>query len=207
MAGFTLSGKRVRARKTTGTARTTRIAKKALKIANKNIDMRNNLLSRDGFTLPVDAVITVDYLEPDGNRERLTYSQIEGKVWIRQDIASIQHDSWRCDLVLDRQPNGVVLDLVKVYGNATPKITALLTFNERDRYKIVRSWQGSFNESTGTGARSFSFTQKTGLIAESSAQTFTQALITKNAYYFVFWTESAAAPPIISFDINTTVVN
>lgn len=207
MTGFTLSGRRVRARKTNGTAKTQRIAKKALKIANKNIDMRNNLLSRDGFTLPVGAVITVDYLEPDGNRERLTYSQIEGKVWIRQAQASIEHDSWRCDLVLDRQPNGVVLDLVKVYGDATPKITALLTFNERDRYKIVRSWQGSFSDDSGTGARSFHFIQKTGLVAESSANTFTQALITKNAYYFVFWTESAVATPIISYDINTTVVN
>ena len=207
MAGFTSTGRRLKGRKTTRTSNTTRIAKRALKIANQNVDMRNGATSADGLSLPAASVVVVDYLEPAGTRERCTYSQIEGKIWIRQDLDSPNHDSWRCDLVLDRQPNGAILSVLKVYGDLTPRITALLNFDERDRYKIVRSWQGSFSDDSGTGARSISFKQKTGLVCESSGHTFTQALITKNAYYFVFWTESVINTPEISYDIHTTVVN
>ena len=207
MTGFDSRGRRVRARRTVGTVKAIRTARKALKIANKNIDMVNASVEADNLDLPLTAAPAVEYLQPAGTRERCTYDSLTGRIWIRRAQASTDIDSWRCDIVLDRQPNGVVLDVLKVYDDATPQITALLNFNERDRYKIVKSYTGSFAINGNSVSRSISFKLKTGLICESITNSFAQNEIQKNAYYLVYWTESTVNVPSISYNIDTLVTN
>lgn len=203
MAGFTSSGRRLRGRRTTGTKKASNTAKRALKLALHNRDTKGALDTVLATLFTASKVLNIKYIQPSNLGDKCTFQKIEGRIWITQHPSSTVSDSWRCDLILDRQPNGVVLSPLLAYTSATPNITALIAFGQTERYKIARSWSGSFNDGTGgLTARNITFSYRTGLISEGNGS-LTQANVTKNAYYFVFWTESATNLPTMTYHINT----
>ena len=193
-------GRKLMFKKKTKTAMTT--AKKALRIAKANRTFEVLKYNDVNVSMTASAVPTVVFLQPptcDG--EKQTIQNIEARMFIRQNLASVLVDNYRVDLVLDRYPSGVALDLSKLYEDATPRITALLSYDMRDRYKIVKSYSCAFSENSNT-SRMINFKVRSGLVCEADGQTPSQANIQKNAYYLVFWTESTANTPIITYDIQ-----
>lgn len=182
--------------------------KSAMSVANRALKMasRNEVLSHKTFTLAstnmtASKVPTVKYLQPsNGLGESAVIKRILGNIYIKSNTASNAVDDWRVDIVLDRTPARLTLSLADVYGSATPKITIPINFNTRDRYKIVRSWTGSFNDQSGTTSRHIRLNFNSGLKAVSNTAVFSQANIEKNAYYLVFWTSATSNTPIIEHD-------
>lgn len=182
------------------TAMTT--ARKALRIAKANRTFEVLKYSDVNVAMTASAVPTVVFLQPptcDG--EKQTIQNIEARMYIRQNLTSTVVDNYRVDIVLDRYPSGVTLDLSKLYEDATPRITALPSYDMRDRYKIVKSYSGAFNAQSPT-SRMINFKVRSGLVCEADGQTPSQDSIQKNAYYLVYWTEATANTPIITYDIQ-----
>jgi len=148
------------------------------------------------------AVPAITYLQPPvADGERQTIQHIRGRIWVRQNLTSALVDNYRIDLVLDRFPAGVVIDPASIYEDSTPRITALKSFDLRNRYKIVKSWMGAF-EASSPVTRMITFFARSGLVVENDGNTPSQANVAKNAYYLIFWTEATTNVPIITHDIE-----
>jgi len=176
-------------------------AKQALRIAkgNRTYEVKKFF---NQIEMTVDADPTIVYLEPSvTSGEKQTIQYIEGRIYVKQNLTSALIDDYRIDVVLDRFPSGVVIDPLSLYESATPRITALLSYDMRDRYKIVKSYSGAFEEQTST-ARYHRFKVRSGLICEADGSTPNQASVMKNAYYLIFWTTASANTPIITFDLQ-----
>ncbi len=119
------------------------------------------------------------------------------------NLSSTIQDNYRIDVILDRRPNGVAFSAANAYGNATPGTNALLSITERDRYKIIKSWRGTFNTVDGiTDNRKISFNRKFKFKSELSASGViaTAANIKTNAIYVVAWTNSASNQPFMNIN-------
>lgn len=206
MAGFSSTGRRLRGRPTNGAKKTAKVAKRALKLALHNRETRIVIDALTSVAFTASRVLNITYLQPNATGEKCTFQKIEGKIWVRKNTSSVVTDSWRCDLILDRQPNGVELSPLLAYTSASPRITALIDLGQTERFKIARSWMGAFDEADGNTSRMINFSYRTGLVTECTTS-FVQANIVKNAYYFVFWTESATNTPIMTFSIQSFVTN
>lgn len=182
-------------------------AKKALRLAKNNQIVEST--SYNDILVAMSRAPTVRYIQPpscDGFKQTCQY--IEGRLYVQADSVSSENSNWRVDLVLDRQPAGVVLDTADLYGTAQPpRITALIPLSDKERYKIVKSWSGGFNDAAGPTSRMVRrFHLRSGLKLEASAVTPSQAEIQKNAYYLVFWTDASANTPIITYDLQMVSV-
>lgn len=184
------------------------IAQKALRIAKGN-----RTFAAEDFTLATTAmtaslVPTVRYIQPPGDAgpgQKQTIQDLEFSILLKVDVASAVVNSWRCDLVLDRTPSKVTLSLADMYGIATPKITALLNYDAIERYKIVKSYSGSFYVDSSV-SRHIHFKVRSGLVCEAEGPVFDNNLVLKNAYYFVFWTDATANTPTISYSSRLTSI-
>lgn len=183
----------------------TKIAQKALKIAKAtrtysfvdytiNDTMTGSLTPEKQFLSP-----------PNTDGERQTIQDIECFVKITHDIGSAGIVDWRMDLVLDRQPSKVTLDFADCYESATPETTALLSFNNRERYKICKSYTGYLDNDVAT-ERIIHFKYRSGLVCEADGTVYSQANILKNAYYLVYWSNSTANHPSIVGTVRVTTL-
>lgn len=156
-------------------------------------------------TDPFNSTPVVDLIEAtgDGLRTRITSVQVQGT--IKSNLTSALSDDYRIDLVLDRQPKGVKVTPLEVYGNATPAIGALKNLTYKERFKILKSKTGVFNKACMTVGIPLNWYVKTNLISESAtANSFTQANVQTNAIYLIYWTTAAANQPIPNL---TSVLN
>lgn len=179
-------------------------AKRALKMAkgNRTVEALNyNIVGQVLSSTP-----SIRFIQPpstEGGKQ--TIQHIEGKIWVRQDITSAIIDNYRIDLVLDRQPNGAILNLDNIYNSTTPRITVLKDFELKDRYKILKTWIGAF--SLGETTRMIKIFERSGLKSESDSNSFfDQIRISKNAYYLVAWTEATANQPLLTYDLRIVSV-
>ncbi len=193
-------GKRLAFRKGPKTALTT--AKRALRMAKGNRTFEVLKYNLVNTAMTASAVPVVRYIQPpvtDG--ERQTLQHIEGKIWVRQNLTSALIDNYRIDIVLDRFPSGVEITPLSLYEDATPRITALKSFDLRNRYKIVKSFMGAF-EASSPVTRMHNFFIRSGLVCESDGNNPNQANVNKNAYYIIFWTEATTNTPILTYDLQ-----
>lgn len=138
-----------------------------------------------------------------GNKIMMKSLQLQGLVL--QNLASALNDEWRVDLVLDRNPQGALPTVVEMYDLATPQIYAYRSFENRRRFKVLRSWRGVFEGSTKTSEVLDAYI-KLNLIAEADDGAFTTiAPIFKNALVLVRWTTATANQP--TFEGITRIVH
>lgn len=166
-----------------------KLAKKALKVA-KRAEVESGFETAP-FNLHLSQNPTFTYIQPpEAEGVKQTSKYIEGRFTIRPD----QHASltyavgWRVDLILDRQPAMMPLDVNHMYGNIpNPEVSVLMPFYNKDRYKVVKSWSGILSGHAGTQGTSRYFKVRTGLKLEAVDPLFDFQHATKNAYYLVYW--------------------
>lgn len=135
----------------------------------------------------------------DGLKTRITSASVKGT--IKRNVDSNLIDDWRVDLVLDRMPEGTEVTPLVLYGSATPPIGAFKNILYKERFKILRSEMGTFDESgNGKAGHIINWYVRLNLIAKSNtANSFTQAAIQNNAIYLIYWTTATANQPIPVF--------
>ena len=69
---------------------------------------------------------------------------------VKQNLASALIDDYRIDIVLDRFPGLAANTPLLVYGDATPANFALKNFQNRKRFKILRSIRGHLSSNEGS---------------------------------------------------------
>jgi len=104
--------------------------------------------------------------------------------------------NWRFDLVLDRTPAKVAISIADLYDTSTPDITALMSFDNRERFKICRSYSGYFDNDISV-EKIIHFKYRSGLVMESDGTVYAQNKILKNAYYLIYWTDVASNQPTL----------
>ncbi len=125
---------------------------------------------------------------------------------IQPTPASTGQDRWRIDIVLDKRPDGVILDLADIYGSTTPKINVLVNTEERGRYRVIKTWRGTFNVITDkavSGARNITLFKRFNMkiIIDVADSAVAQGSIQTNAVYLVAWTEATANQPVLDLSI------
>ncbi len=170
-----------------------RLAKSNRKAIRREVEyVQNDLV----FALAaMNATLLVTHIPvagPTGNKGEIKSIQLQGLVL--QILASALNDEWRVDLVLDRQPNGVLPTATEIYGSATPQIYAYRDFDKRFRFKILRSFRGVFNESVMTSSVIDTYV-KLNLITEQDSTSFAIGNMTKNTLVLVHWTTATANQP------------
>ena len=187
--------------KKTGNALKT--AKKALKIAKAGRQMESLSYSEDSLAMTASNAPALLYIQPpttEGSKQTISY--IEGRIFVRRNLTSAVIDTWRVDLVLDRQPAGVVLNYADLYNSdATPRPTALMDYDAQSRYKFVKSWSGAFGPQDNQ-FKMINFKVRSGLKVEADSRIPYQDSVNKNAYYLVWFTNAATNMPLITYDIQ-----
>jgi len=185
---------------------------RALPIAQKALKMAKNNRTFASVDFPISDSLgpsnTPDilFLSPantDGDRQ--TINEIELKCFIEHNASNTGIVNWRLDLVLDRSPAKTILSLADLYETANPEPSALLTFNDRERYKLCKSYYGYFQNSIMT-CRHIHFKYKSGLVSEADGGTYSQSKIQKNAYYLVYWTDVASNVPVITGTVRVVSI-
>ncbi len=172
------------------------MAKRNKKLLASSVEVQagTNVTSTDAF----NATPIVDHIPATGSGLKTRMTSIQVKGTIKRNVSSALIDDWRVDLVLDRHPEGTEVTPLLVYGDATPVIGAFKNIIFKRRFKILRTMFGSFDEGgEGSGASIINWYVKLNLMAESStANSFIQANIQKNAVYLIYWTTATANQPI-----------
>ncbi len=122
-------------------------------------------------------------------------------------MTSAINDEWRVDLILDRLPGGVLATALELYAETTtPEIYAYKNFNNKTRFKILRSWRGIFNEATKTAEYLDAYI-KLNLFTETDTEDSfgTIGTMIKNTLLLVRWTTATANQP--TFEGITRVVS
>lgn len=180
------------------------IAQKALKMAKGNRSFQFADFNLTATAMSTSLTPVVRYLEPPANLgggDRQTLQDIEMKMFIDQDVTNTTIVQYRVDLVLDRTPAKTVINLTNLYGDTTPSTTALISFDNRERYKLVKSYTGHLSNDV-VESRYISFKVRSGLVLETEGTTFDQDNIQKNAYYLIMWTDATANTPKVTYDIR-----
>ncbi len=151
-----------------------------------------------------NATPIVDFIAPAGSGFKTKLSSVQVKGTIKRDVASALIDDWRVDLVLDREPKGIEVTPLLVYGTATPTIAEYKNFNLKQRFKLLRSVSGLFGEGgTGVSGMIINWYVNLNLIAETGTEnSFAQNAMTKNAIYLIYWTSAAANQPIPALKVR-----
>ncbi len=126
---------------------------------------------------------------------------------IRDNVTSVLMDDWRVDIVLDMLPDGSNLTPLKYLGHATPTITHRKIIGGQSRFKILRSFAGCVNKTSGNGF--FHFNGKVPvnrMMVSNTGGDFAIAKITKNALFLVYWTTASANQPTIGYHSYLTNV-
>lgn len=184
---------------------TAQIAQQALRMAKSNRSYSSiayTLLD----TMTGSKIPEITYIQPPDNAgggEKQTIQDLEFNLIVKIGAGNVD-SNWRVDLVLDRMPTKAVLNLSDVYDDNTPECTALMSFDNRERYKICKSYQGFLSVAENNIHQILKFTVTSGLVAEADGTVFSQANILKNAYYLVYWADAITGFPTIQGDYRIT---
>ncbi len=153
-----------------------------------------SVTSTDAFS----STPVVDYIPASGEDLKTRMTSVMVKGTIKRNASSALIDDWRVDFVLDREPNGTEITPLLYLGTATPVIGELRNLTYKERFKILRSEFGSFDEGgNGVGSHAINWYVRLNLMAETkTVNSWTQTNIIKNAVYLVYWTTASANQPI-----------
>ncbi len=150
-----------------------------------------------------NATPIIKYVLPVGEGLKTLMTSVQCRGIIKRNVASDSIDDYRLDLVLDREPAGTEVTPLLVYGTANPELGDFKNINLLRRFKILRTMIGAFGESgNGVSHRVINWFVKLNLIAECKSAGFSQANISKNAIYLIYWTTSGANQPTIKCQIR-----
>lgn len=175
------------------------IAQQALKMAKANRSFASTLYTLLD-TMTGSKIPEVTYIQPPDNAgggEKQTIQEIEFNLIVKMGAGD---SNWRVDIVLDRMPSKATLSLADVYDDNTPECTALMSFDNRERYKICKSYQGFLSLTENNTHQILKFSVPSGLVAEADGTVFNQSNILKNAYYLVYWADAVTGFPVIQGD-------
>lgn len=183
------------------------VAKRALKLAKSNATIEFTTFQAFADEMLGSFFPQVVYIQPaivDSVPAKQTLLFLRGAIILGQDPLSEINDLWRVDVILDRTPSGVTLNLLKCYGDTTPQITRPLNYAQSKRYKLLQSRRGVMAPNIKSHTI-VPLNVRINLIAEADAKDPTQASIMKNAVYLVFWTSAQINKP--SFGYNFDMVS
>lgn len=193
-------GKLIKYVKKPMTQREKRIVKKAVSTVKKQKTIKSLDSSHDGTFNATASVIHLTALATTNGKAQLIGVRVVG--YCLQDLASALTDNYRIDLVLDKSPEGALLLAADylVSTDETPVYHDLLKKDTQERFKILRTWRGHFNESTVVHRDINSYTKLNLVVDSDSTGTITQANITRNALYLVCWTTAVANQPTYALE-------
>ncbi len=187
-----------------GFSGTRSVGARALKIAKSN---RRKLKSVQEGT-SVDTDTGLDVLNATALVQYFPYAGISGKHEqtivsfevhgiVRQNLASALIDDYRIDYILDRDPEGQDITAIELYLSATPLIDVYVDFDERKRFKVLRSFRGALSSNEGSNSfRRINFKVNLNMKAwnenEGSASIGSQSRV---AIYMIHWTTASANQP------------
>ncbi len=152
-------------------------------------------------TDPFNATPIVDMLNDglsggEDFKNKMRSLQLRGT--IKRNVASTLIDDWRVDIVLDRNPQGIEVTPLLVYGTATPTIGEMKNHSLKKRFKLLRTLSGVFGEGgNGVGGVVINVYLKLNLVCVAkTTTTWTQAGLLTNAIYLIYWTSASANQPI-----------
>lgn len=179
-------------------------ADQALRLAKKNdkavkglTEFKANNINLGATAL--NATPAVSYLEPLGNGFDTQIVSVYVKGVIKQNLTSTIIDDYRLDLVLDREPNKVAITPLLYLQSATPAVYNHKVFEDRSRYKIIKSWSGYFKKDDSVARKLDGFYSINLKAKNDTVDDFGQTHILNNALYLVYWTTAASNQPTIEF--------
>jgi len=191
-----------RKRQQTATKKIMNDVKKLKRAVNSAVQIKQSLTLDLGTAFNATPIVT--YIPPSGKGDKTLMKYMTLRGYIRQDPASTASDVYRVDVVLDRQPAGVKATVLNIYGDATPSIGDPQDQKDAERYKILRSVIGGFDEAeNGRSVKIIDFRIPLNLVATTSGGgDYTQPYINKNALYVIYWTDSTSAQPTVDMQAN-----
>ncbi len=200
MAGFTLSGRRLKGRtvRTRKPASTT--AKRALKLAKKAMNDFHTITNLTPVTLDVIPNFTQLFIAGDlGLTTEIDYRSLNLDLEIRQDLMSQLIDDYRIMVILDRQPNRTQLTATDVFGQAQPNITMQVENVNQRRLQILFDQRGAFEQSNAV-VRNMKIRRKLRFTGRSVGNSQVVTSLETNALYIMMWTTATGAQvPTVEF--------
>lgn len=133
-----------------------------------------------------------------GQSQHLNSLRIKG--WVKANLTSALQDDYRIDFIVDKLPTATPVTPLEIYESATPTQYALIDFEKRKRFRILKSITGIFNSGGDVVTqRTFDHTIKLNFNQENESSGFNQSAITKNALYWILWTTASANQPTCEF--------
>lgn len=165
----------------------------ALRIAKSNKKKINDtgIIKQGTITLSgslCNATPVIEFIPAAGSG----YKTALKSVAVKGTITGTHGNNYRVDLVLDRDPQGVEVTPLLVYGSATPNIYVYKNVLYKSRFKILRSKFGVHD--TGRGlSEVVDWYVKLNLTCETTTiDSWTNAHIKKNALYLIYWTTATS---------------
>ncbi len=183
------------------------VANRALRLAKANrrklksvTELSTSIEVDENITLNATAV--TQYLQPPalsgGLKDEWTVTMLQVRGVIKQNLTSAIIDDYRVDYVMDRRPEGADVTALIVYGTATPSYEEYPDFDQRGRFKILKSFRGHFNSNDGVNSsRELNFDLRQNVKQTSSSGQVTVDDLLTNAYYMISWTTATANQPTI----------
>ncbi len=143
-------------------------------------------------------------LSPSGVGNSLKVYSVQVKGVFKINLASALIDDYRMDLVLDRMPDKAVVTTLLYLGTATPTNFEYKNFQEKGRFKILKTWRGHLlNDVGGVNHAEVNYYRRLNYMAVSaSANTFGSAQLIKNSLFLVRWTTATANQPTFQGNVR-----
>ncbi len=181
-------------KKTTKAQQALNLAKSNRKKIREGQDLKVNTSAPITATLnATPAVLFMSADSADGVKAKVKSIRVSG--YVLQNLTSTITDDYRIDLVMDRYPDKAVITPLLYLGTATPKIAEFKNFLGKERYKIIKTWSGHFNESTTVSRKISGYFRQNVTQVSVTNNSMGQTDIIRNAYYLVYWTTASANQP------------
>lgn len=178
-----------------------KIAKKAYALSKQNIEEVNTVTTQGATALDPNGTVAFMNVPTTSTGDKMHYISIDYNMLLFADPTATNTTNYRVSVVLDRMPRGALPAFGDIY-NFTG-FTCLQEFENNERFKIIKSYYGTFYDNVKT-AQFISGRIKTNLVIEGEAG-YGIGDIRKNAYFLVYWTDAGTTPPTIEYNINVLV--
>ncbi len=184
------------------------LASQALALARKNRRKIRNIAENtnqdvESGALTLNATAVVTYISPLAvpNEREFTLVRLEFNAFVKQNLTSAILDDYRIDIILDRNPEGANPTALEFYLDATPDINVHLDYDERSRFKLLRSARGILSSSEGSASsKIINWRIPINMKAlNENAGTVAIATQSKTAIFLVHWTTATANQPAFQF--------
>ncbi len=144
------------------------------------------------------AAPNLNFMTMSGNDLETMVKSIRIRAIIQANQTSTLVDSWRVDLIRDKMPaGGSTATALLMYDDATPECVSFLSFNQKSRFEILRTWIGAFHKNVDSHFLIDEYVKINKKSTTKSDGSWTDGNMMTNSYWLVFWSDSAANFPTI----------